>query len=338
MPELVHGNCVAGSPCLSGCFSHGGPTRLKRVIFTRCALWAATAACSSIASLPIACRLRRKWASKRRQRNKNSRQQRRSLFWVSAEFRQDIICAQNVSERAPDHPRRRRQDQAGHCGKDAERIAPDEACRNKRHPSWSPASGSGRSRISTRLSPGRSAAPIPCRDRAKSKSGRCTRWRICVETAAPRDNGNPARITSTRAKPGSRQEVAETPPPGSNWPCARPQLCHGDAGDREQPTDNQPRGHAVAKEQHARHQGEHRKQQTERRDAAHRATGDQPEPEAEPSNSSDENRVGERQPTAFIPATRLASCPCSSSNDINKTCGTVSSDDHPINIRGSKGP
>src|SRR5581483_371727 len=111
---------------------------------------------------------------------------------------------------------------------------------------------------------------------------------------------NPARITSTRAKTGSRQEVAETPPPVSNWPCARPQLYHGDAGDREQPADNQFWGHAVAKEQHARYQGEHRKQQTERRDAAHRATGDQPEPEAEPDNSSDENRVGQRQPTAFI--------------------------------------
>ena len=33
-----------------------------------------------------------------------------------------------------------------------------------------------------------------------------------------------------------------------------------------------------------------------------------------------------------------ASCPYSRSNEINMTCGTVSSADHPINIKGSKGP
>jgi hypothetical protein len=36
--------------------------------------------------------------------------------------------------------------------------------------------------------------------------------------------------------------------------------------------------------------------------------------------------------------TRLASCPYSRNNDISITCGTVSSDDHPISIKGSKGP
>src|ERR1700740_1072312 len=49
----------------------------------------------------------------------------------------------------------------------------------------------------------------------------------------------------------------------SNWWSARSCLCNCDAGDREQPTDNQLRGHAVAKEQHARNQGEHGKQQAE---------------------------------------------------------------------------
>ncbi len=46
-------------------------------------------------------------------------------------------------------------------------------------------------------------------------------------------------------------EVATTRLPGSNWSSARSYLCNGDAGDREQPTDNQLWGHAVAKEQHA---------------------------------------------------------------------------------------
>src|SRR5262245_61484376 len=77
----------------------------------------------------------------------------------------------------------------------------------------------------------------------------------------------------------------------------RAYFCNGDAGDCEQPTENQLWGHAVAKEQHARNQGEHRKQQTEGCDAAHGATGDQPEPKAKPNNSSDENCAGECQPT-----------------------------------------
>jgi len=80
----------------------------------------------------------------------------------------------------------------------------------------------------------------------------------------------------------------------------RSYLCNGDAGDREQPTDNQLWGHTVAKEQRARNHGEHRKQQAEWCDAAHGATGDQPEPKTKPNNSSDENRVGECQPTTFI--------------------------------------
>ena len=36
--------------------------------------------------------------------------------------------------------------------------------------------------------------------------------------------------------------------------------------------------------------------------------------------------------------TRVVSCPCSRNSDINMTCGTVKSDDHPVNIKGSKGP
>src|ERR1700752_5324025 len=94
--------------------------------------------------------------------------------------------------------------------------------------------------------------------------------------------------------------VATTRVPGSIWSSARSYLCNGNARDREQPTNNQVWGHAVAKEQHARNQGEHWKQQTEGCDAAHGATGDQPEPKAKPNNSSDENCVGESQPTTFI--------------------------------------
>jgi len=56
----------------------------------------------------------------------------------------------------------------------------------------------------------------------------------------------------------------------------------------------------VAKEHHARNQGEHREQQAEWCDAAHGATGNQPEPKAKPDNSPDENCVGECQPTTFI--------------------------------------
>jgi hypothetical protein len=67
-------------------------------------------------------------------------------------------------------------------------------------------------------------------------------------------------------------------------------------------------------------------------------SGDQPEPKAKPNNSSDENCVGECQLATFIRRDRLASCPYSRSDDINMTCGTVSSDDHPINIKGSKRP
>src|SRR6476620_3280566 len=99
---------------------------------------------------------------------------------------------------------------------------------------------------------------------------------------------------------GNRTSRRSAGPPratsGSNWSSARSYLCNGDAGDREQPSDNQLGGHAVAKEQHARNQGEHRKQQTEGCDSAHRATGDQPEPKSEPDNSSDKNSVGECQP------------------------------------------
>src|SRR5437868_2509615 len=95
-------------------------------------------------------------------------------------------------------------------------------------------------------------------------------------------------------------QFATTRLPGSNWSSVRSYLCNGDAEDREQPTDNQLWGHAVAKEQHARNQSEHRKQQTEGCDAAHGATGDQPEPKAKPNNSSDENCVGECQPATFI--------------------------------------
>src|SRR5713226_4215878 len=67
---------------------------------------------------------------------------------------------------------------------------------------------------------------------------------------------------------GPAPEVATTRLPGSNRPRARSDLRQGDAGDREQPTGNQLWGHALAKKQYARQQGEHRKQQTEGCDAA----------------------------------------------------------------------
>src|SRR4029077_10781698 len=97
-----------------------------------------------------------------------------------------------------------------------------------------------------------------------------------------------------------KAEVATTRILSSNCSSGRSYLCNGDAGDREQPTDNQLWGHTVVKEQYARNQGEHWKQQAEWCDAAHGATGDQPEPKAKPNNSSDENCVGECQPTTFI--------------------------------------
>src|ERR1700691_5983483 len=80
--------------------------------------------------------------------------------------------------------------------------------------------------------------------------------------------------------PMSQTEVATTRLPGSNWANARAYLCNGDATDREQPIDHQLRRHAISKEQHARNQGEHWKQQAEGSDAAHGATPDQPEPKA----------------------------------------------------------
>src|SRR3954471_7289342 len=85
------------------------------------------------------------------------------------------------------------------------------------------------------------------------------------------------RITdSSRASRHVRKEpnskVATTRLLSSNWSSARSYLCNGDAGDREQPTDNQLWGHTVAKEQHARNQGEHRKQQAVWCNAAHGAT------------------------------------------------------------------
>src|SRR5215467_3756690 len=106
---------------------------------------------------------------------------------------------------------------------------------------------------------------------------------------------------------GSPHDVAEVPNsevgttrlPGLNWSSARSYLCNGDAGDREQPTNNQLWGDMVAKEQHARNHGEHRKQQAEWCDAAHGAMGDQPEPKAKPKDSADENCVGECQPTTL---------------------------------------
>src|SRR5229473_2447137 len=105
-------------------------------------------------------------------------------------------------------------------------------------------------------------------------------------------------LTSRDVRNGPNPEVATTRLLSSNWSSGRSYLCNGDAGDREQPTDNQLWGHPVAKEQHARNQGEHRKQQAEWCDAAHGATGNQPEPKAKPNNSSDENCVGEERLTA----------------------------------------
>src|SRR5262249_38155844 len=113
--------------------------------------------------------------------------------------------------------------------------------------------------------------------------------------------------SKTRRKPDiptfrirANSEAATARLPNSSRSGARSYLCNGDAGDREQPTDYQLWGHTVPKEQHARNQGEHRKQQAEWCDAAHGATGDQPEPNTEPDNSSNENCVGECQPTTFI--------------------------------------
>jgi hypothetical protein len=80
-------------------------------------------------------------------------------------------------------------------------------------------------------------------------------------------SGIPGAARRLRFVPNS--EVATTRLSISNWSSGRSYLCNGDAGDREQPTDNQLWGHTVAKEQHARNQGEHRKQQAEWCDAAH---------------------------------------------------------------------
>src|SRR5262245_65497967 len=99
---------------------------------------------------------------------------------------------------------------------------------------------------------------------------------------------------------GPKAEVGTTRLPGSNWSSDRSYLCNGDAGDREQPTNNQLWGHMVAKEQHARNHCEHRKQQAEWCDAAHGATGDQPEPKGKPKDYDDENCVGECQQTRLI--------------------------------------
>src|SRR5229473_3285990 len=107
-------------------------------------------------------------------------------------------------------------------------------------------------------------------------------------------------LTSRDVRNGPNPEVATTRLLSSNWSSGRSYLCNGDAGDREQPTDNQLWSHTVAKEQHARNQGEHRKQQAEWCDAAHGATGDQPEPKAKPNDSSDENCIDECQPTTFV--------------------------------------
>src|SRR5262249_55771864 len=106
--------------------------------------------------------------------------------------------------------------------------------------------------------------------------------------------------TSREVRVGPNPEVGTTRLPGSNWSSARSYLCNGDTGDCEQPTNNQPWGDMVAKEQHARNHGEHRKQQAEWCDAAHGTTGDQPEPKAKPKDSADENCVGECQPTTLI--------------------------------------
>src|SRR5262249_32960086 len=107
-------------------------------------------------------------------------------------------------------------------------------------------------------------------------------------------------VQTAHVRFGPNPEVGTTRLPGSNWSSDRSYLCYGDAGDREQPTNNQLWGHMVAKEQHARNHGEHRKQQAEWCTAAHGATGDQPEPKAKPKNSADENCVGECQPATLI--------------------------------------
>src|SRR5262249_9829341 len=110
---------------------------------------------------------------------------------------------------------------------------------------------------------------------------------VCTIPTSPPEADVEADIPNRRFVPNP--EVGTTRLPGSNWSSGRPYLCNGDAKDREQPTDNQLWGHMVAKEQHARNYGEHRKQQAKWCDAAHGATGDQPEPKAKSNDSSDEN-------------------------------------------------
>src|SRR5258708_20070787 len=95
----------------------------------------------------------------------------------------------------------------------------------------------------------------------------------------------------------ANSEVATTRLLSSNWSSERSYLCNGDPGDREQPTDKQLWGHTVAKEQHARNQGKHRKQQAERCDAIHGAMGEQPEPKTQPNNPPGDNSAPKSHPT-----------------------------------------
>src|SRR5271155_3392545 len=96
---------------------------------------------------------------------------------------------------------------------------------------------------------------------------------VCTIQRMSTTSSNTSRRTSSRAaanldvRLGRKAQVATTRLAGSDWSSARSYLCNGDAGDREQATDNQLGGHAVAKEQHARNQGEHWQQQAERCDA-----------------------------------------------------------------------
>src|ERR1700759_4795460 len=105
------------------------------------------------------------------------------------------------------------------------------------------------------------------------------------------------RSRATNAGPTS---ICRDPISGLKLSSARSDLCHGYASDREQAADDQFWRHAIAKEQYARYQGEHRKQQAKGRNAAHGTTGNQPEPKPKPDDASDEDGVGERQPTTFI--------------------------------------
>ncbi|MBM7487936.1 hypothetical protein ACVWWI_006516 [Bradyrhizobium sp. USDA 3686] len=70
----------------------------------------------------------------------------------------------------------------------------------------------------------------------------------------------------------------------------------------------------------------------------HGATGNQPEPEAEPKNSSDEDREAISQPNTLIRRHKARSLAMFKEQQRQNYFRDVSSDEHPISINGSKGP